>query len=161
MALAENPAPADRDWKKSETFSSALVKIAVAGALFAGLAFYFIHRGGRRKEIADRLKEARVLALRDNPGDLARASKELEAIFALDPDARDALALAADIETERWLFHRLQGAEQKAREYRSRAEALDSRSEERFGNRILHLIAEGKPGEAERYAEDLRRQGAS
>ena len=161
MALAENPAPADRDWKKSETFSSALVKIAVAGALFAGLAFYFIHRGERRKEIADRLKEARVLALRDNPADLSRAATELEAIFAVDPDAKDAVALAADIETERWLFHREEGAEQKARAYLKRAQALGSRSEERFGNEILHLIADGKTAEAEKYAEDLRSQGAS
>jgi tetratricopeptide (TPR) repeat protein len=161
MAAAEDPATADRDWKKGESFSSALVKIAVAGALLAGLVFFFVQRGERKKEIADRLKEARVLALRDNPKDLAGASKELEAIFALDPEAKDALALAADIETERWLFHRVEGSEQKAREYLRKAEALESRAEERFGSKILHLVAEGRARDAEKYAEDLRKQGAS
>jgi tetratricopeptide (TPR) repeat protein len=161
MAVAQNPAPADRDWKKGEGFFSALVKIVIAGVIFAGLAYFLIQRGERRKEIADHLKEARMLALRDNPKDLARALNELEAVFKLDADARDALALAADIETERWLFHRVEGSEQKAREYLRKAEAEDSRSEERFGSKILQLIAEGKAGEAEKYAEDLRKQGAS
>ncbi|HZA13887.1 MAG TPA: tetratricopeptide repeat protein [Myxococcaceae bacterium] len=161
MAVADQPTPAQRDWKGRDTLRSALLQIAVVAVLLAGAVYLVVQRGERRKEVADRLKEARLLALRDNPRDLQRASEELTAIFAIDEDARDALALAADIETERWLFHRVQGAEEKARDYLRRAEAEESRSEERFGNRILHLLAEGKAEDAERYAEDLRRQGAS
>jgi tetratricopeptide (TPR) repeat protein len=161
MAVADPPTPAPRDWKGQDTLRKALLQILAVALLLAGAVYLVVQRGERRKEIADRLKEAHLLALRDNPRDLQRASEELAAIFAIDKDARDALALAADIETERWLFHRVQGSEQKSREYLRRAEAEDSRSEDRFGSKILQLIAEGKPEDAERYAEDLRRQGAS
>jgi tetratricopeptide (TPR) repeat protein len=161
MAVADPPTRAPRDWKARESLPRALLQILVVAAVLAGAVYLFVQRGERRKEIVDRLKEARLLALRDNPRDLERASQELAAIFAIDKNARDALALAADIETERWLFHRVQGSEEKAREYLRRAEAEQSLSEERFGSKILHLIAEGKPEDAETYAEDLRRRGAS
>lgn len=161
MAVAEQPTPAQPDWKGRDTLRGALLQIVAVAVLLAGVVYLVVQRGERRKEIADRLKEARLLALRDNPRDLQRASEELAAIFAIDDDARDALALAADIETERWLFHRVQGSEQKAREYLRKAESEESRSEDRFGSKILHLVAEGKPEDAERYADDLRKQGAS
>src|SRR5688572_17130504 len=117
MAVADNSAPQSRDWKKGESFSSAIIQIVIVGVILAVAVFYFVKRGTTKKEISDRLKEARVLALRDNPSDLQKASNQLDEIFKIDNDAKDALALAADIETERWLFHRVQGAEQKARDF--------------------------------------------
>ena len=123
--------------------------------------YFFYARTTRRKEVADKLKEAKTVALRDNPADLAKASKQLDEIFKIDGDAKDALALAADIETERWLTHGVPGSEQKARDYLKKAEAEESRTEERYGNKVLHMVAEGKAKEAAEYAEDLRKQGAS
>jgi tetratricopeptide (TPR) repeat protein len=160
MAVAENP-NTRRDWKKRESFTSAMVQILIVAVVLAGAVYFFVQRGTRKKEISDRLQEARITAIRDNPGDLKKASDGLAAIFELDDSSKDALALAADIETQRWLVHHEAGSEQKARELLKKAESLDSRTEERFGNAILHKIADGNAAEAEQYAEELRKQGAS
>jgi tetratricopeptide (TPR) repeat protein len=160
MAVAENN-NAPRDWKKRESFASAMVQILIVALLLSGAVYFFYQRATTKKEIADRMKEAKALAMRDNPRDLAKAFLELEEIFKLDPNAKEALALAADIETQRWLVHRLEGSEQKARDYLERAEKQESRTEERFAAQILILIHEGKAEEAERMSEDLRKQGAS
>ena len=160
MAAAEKN-NAQRDWKKRESFASAMVQILVVAVLLAGAVYFFYSRATTKKEIADRMKEAKELAQRDNPRDLDKAFEELEAIFELDPDAREALALAADIETQRWLVHRLEGAESRARDYIKRAEAQESRTEDRFAAQILILVAEGKTDEAEQLSEDLRKRGAS
>lgn len=160
MAVAENN-NAPRDWKKRESFASAMVQVLIVAVLLAGAVFFFQQRGARKKEIADRMKEARTLAMRDNPRDLDKAFEELEAIFALDSDSSEAVALAADIYTQRWLTHLQDGAEAKAREYLAKAEKLQSRTEDRFAAQVLVLIAEGKVSEAEKLSEDLRQQGAN
>lgn len=160
MAVADSP-KRNSDWKKRESFSSAMIQIVVVGAVLAVAAYFFYARSTRRKEVSEKLREAKMVALRDNPADLASASKQLEEIFAIDADAKDALALAADIETSRWLTHNIPGAEAKAREYLKKAESSESKTEERYGNKVLHLVAEGKAKEASDYAEDLRKQGAS
>ncbi|MGZ3460300.1 MAG: tetratricopeptide repeat protein, partial [Archangium sp.] len=91
---------------------------------------------------------------------LHQALAELDTLFRLDEDARDAQALAADVDMRLWLEHRQPEAETGAREHLARAEALDSRSGERFGARAMLLLAEGKAAEAETYLEGLRTQGA-
>ncbi|WP_163996789.1 cellulose synthase [Pyxidicoccus caerfyrddinensis] len=150
-----------RDWKPRESFASALMQVGVVALLLVGAVAYFVHRGGIRKETEERMRAARAAAQRGNPTDLAQAMKELEALFQLNDKARDAQALAADIQTVLWLEHHQPGADTKAREYLARAEEQDSRSGERFGARALHLLAEGKAPEAEKYLEDLKTQGAS
>ena len=150
-----------RDWKRRESFRSALLQVGVVALLLVGAVGYFVHRGGVRKETEERMRAARAAAMRGNPADLAQAMKELEAVFQLNDSSRDAQALAADIQTVLWLEHRQPGADAKAREFLTRAEALDSRSGERHGARALHLLAEGKAAEAEKYLEDLKTQGAS
>lgn len=159
--MAENPNRSTRDWKKRESFSSAMIQIAIVGVVLAVAAYFFYGRSERRKLVADSLKDAKALVAKDNPKDLARAQAKLEEIFAVDADAKDALAVAADVNTELWLTHLSPGAEQKAREYLKKAEAAESRTEERYGNKLLHLIADGKSSDAEKYGEDLRKQGAS
>ncbi|MFP2913039.1 cellulose synthase, partial [Pyxidicoccus sp. 3LFB2] len=150
-----------RDWKRREGFKSALLQVGVVGLLLVGAVAYFVHRGGVRKETEERLRAARAAAQRGNPADLAQAMKELEALFQLNDASRDGQALAADIQTVLWLEHRQPGADAKAREFLGRAEQLDSRSGERHGVKALHLLAEGKASEAEKYLEDLKTQGAS
>ncbi|MBZ4417102.1 cellulose synthase [Myxococcus sp. RHSTA-1-4] len=150
-----------RDWKRRESFASALMQVGVVALLLAGAVAWFVHRGGVRKQTEEHMRAARAAALRGNPGDLARAMKELEAVFQLNDKSRDAQALAADIQTVLWLEHRQPGADAKAREFLTRAEQLESRSGERYGARALHLLAEGRPDEAEKYLADLKAQGAS
>jgi tetratricopeptide (TPR) repeat protein len=150
-----------RDWKRRESLKSALLQVGVVALLLVGAVAYFVHRGGVRKETEERMRAARAAAMRGNPADLAQAMKELEAVFQLNDGSRDALALAADIQTVLWLEHRQPGADAKARELLARAEQADSRSGERYGARALHLLAEGKAPEAEKYLEDLSTQGAS
>ncbi|WP_408890901.1 tetratricopeptide repeat protein [Myxococcus faecalis] len=149
------------DWKRRESWKSALTQVAVVAVVLAGAVAYFVHRGTVRKETEEHLRAARAAALRGNPSDLTRAMAELEKLFQLDSDARDAQALAADIQTVLWLEHHQPGADARAREYLARAEALDSRSGERHGARALHLLAEGKTAEAEKYLADLQTQGAN
>ena len=150
-----------KDWKRRESLRSALLQVGVVALLLAGAVAYFVHRGGVRKQTEEHLRAARTAAQRGNPADLTQAMKELETVLQLDGESRDAQALAADIQTVLWLEHRQPGADAKAREFLGRAEQLDSRSGERYGARALHLLAEGKAAEAEKYLEDLKAQGAA
>ncbi|MCE9666710.1 cellulose synthase [Myxococcus stipitatus] len=149
------------DWKRRESWRSALAQVAVVAVVLAGAVAYFVHRGSVRKQTEEHLRAARAAALRGNPADLDRAMKELDALFLVDADARDAQALAADIQTVLWLEHRQPGADARAKEHLSRAEQLESRSGERHGARALHLLAEGKAADARKYLADLQAQGAA
>ncbi len=159
MAVAQDELR--KDWKKRESFSSAMIQVLVVGALLAGAVYFVYQRGATRKETADRMKEARALALRDNPKDIESALAELEALFKVDADSPDGKALAAALYTEQWLVHRVSGADAKAKEALQVAEAKDSKSEERYGTHALHLVAADKAPEADAYIEGLRQKGAS
>lgn len=160
MTVAEN-ANSQRDWKKKESFGSAIMQIGIVAVILAATVFFIYQRGSRRKETAEHLKETRLRMLRDNPADLEKALSELELLFKLDASQADGLALAADIWTEKWLVHRLPGAEAKARDYLKQAEARGSKSEERFGTQALHMLADGKAKEADAFIDELRKKGAS
>lgn len=157
MAVADTK----RDWKKRESFSGALVQIVVVALVLAGAVYFYIQRGQKRKDIADQLKEARMTSLRDNPKDLEKALATLDKVFTLDARQPDGLAIAADIQTERWMIHRFPGAEAKARELLKASEDEGARVEERFGAHAMQLIADGKPAEATAFIDELRKRGAS
>ncbi|MHB8872151.1 MAG: tetratricopeptide repeat protein [Myxococcaceae bacterium] len=157
MAVADTK----RDWKKRESFKSALVQIVVVALVLAGAVYFYIQRGQKKKDIADLLKETRAIALRDNPKDLEKALATLDKVFVLDARQPDALAISADIQTERWLIHRIPGADAKARELLKQCEDEGSRVEERFGARATVLVADGKATEATAFIDDLRKRGAS
>lgn len=150
-----------KDWQRRESLTSALVQVGVVAVLLAGAVAFFVHRGTVRKQTEEHLRAARTAAMRGNPADLARAMTELEALFQIDAEARDAQALAADIQTVLWLEHRQPGADAKAREHLARAEQLESQSGERYGAHALHLLAEGKSAEAEQYLAGLEARGAN
>jgi tetratricopeptide (TPR) repeat protein len=160
MAAKDGSNGGQRDWRRRESLTSALVQVGVVAVLLAGAVTYVVHRGSVKQQTDARMKAARTAAQRDNPADLRKALAELEALFQLDADARDAQALAADVNTRLWLEYRQPEAEARAREHLARAEALDSRSGERYGAKALLLLAEGKPAEAEKYLEELKTQGA-
>jgi tetratricopeptide (TPR) repeat protein len=146
--------------RRRESLPSTLLQVGAVALLLAGGVAYGVHRGAVRQQVDARMKAARTLALRDNPADLRQALTELGALFQLDADARDAQALAADVNLRLWLEHRQPDAEAPAREHLARAEALDSRSGERYGSRAILMLAEGKAAEAEKFLEDLKTQGA-
>ncbi|WP_404371219.1 tetratricopeptide repeat protein [Corallococcus coralloides] len=149
------------DWKRREGLGSALAQIGVVAVLLAAGVAWYVHRGQVRQEVDAHLRTARAAVLKGNPSDLAMAQQNLDALFQLAPDSRDARALAADLQAELWLTHHLPGAEAKAREQLERAEALGSRSGERYGARALLLVGAGQTQEAHKLLEELKAQGAN
>jgi tetratricopeptide (TPR) repeat protein len=160
MAAKDSSNGGHRDGRRRESLTSALVQVGVVALVLAGAVGFLVHRGGVKQQVEARMRAARLAAQRDNPADLNKALAELQALFQLDADAKDAQALAADVNTRLWLEYRQPEAEAKAREHLARAEALDSRSGERHGAKALVLLAEGKAAEAEQYLEGLKTQGA-
>lgn len=160
MAATDGSNGGQRNGRRRESLTSALVQVGVAAVLLAGAVTYVVHQSRVRQNMDARMKSARTLAQRDNPEDLRKALAELDALFQLDPDARDAQALAADVNARLWLEHRQPEAEARTREHLARAEALDSHSGERYGTQALLMLAEGRAAEVEKYLEDLRTQGA-
>ncbi|RYZ39653.1 MAG: tetratricopeptide repeat protein [Myxococcaceae bacterium] len=149
------------DWKRREGLGSALLQIGVVAVVLAAAVTWYVHRGQVRQEVDAHLRAARAAALKGNPSDLAMAQQQLETLFTLSPDSRDARALSADIQTVLWLDHHQPGADAKAREQLDRAEAMGSRSGERYGARALLLVGEGKTAEAQKLLEELKAQGAN
>ncbi|NNB96088.1 tetratricopeptide repeat protein [Corallococcus exiguus] len=149
------------DWKRREGLGSALAQIGVVAVLLAAGVAWYVHQGQVRQEVDAHLRTARSAVLKGNPSDLAMAQQNLEALFALAPDSRDARALAADLQAELWLTHHQPGAEAKAREQLERAETLGSRSGERYGARALLLVGAGQTAEAHKLLEELKSQGAN
>lgn len=158
MAAADAP---NSDWKKRESLPSALIQIVLVGALLAGAVWFVVGRGNRKKEVGDKLKEAKIVAIKDNPADLRKAIGLAEDVLKIDGSAPEVLATLASLHTELWLTHREMSAEAKAKEYLEKAEKADSKSEDRYGTKALHILASGKAKEADEFVEELRKKGAS
>jgi tetratricopeptide (TPR) repeat protein len=157
MAAAEQPK--NDDWKKKESFGSALVQVAVVALLLVGAVFFFYQRNVTKKNVAEKYKEARAIALRDNPADLAKALGLYEESLKFDSSNPEVLASVSAVQTEQWLVHRIAGAEAKAKESLAKASGAD-RSEDLYGTRALQQIADGKAKEAFDGIEALRKRGA-
>ena len=149
------------DWKKRESLPSALIQIVLVGALLAAAVWFVVGRGTRKKEVADKLKEAKIVAIKDNPADIKKAIGLAEEILKLDSGAPEVLATLATLHTQLWLVHKEPGHDGKAKDYLEKAEKADSKSEDRYGTKALHILASGKPKEAEDFVEELRKKGAS
>ncbi|WNG25082.1 tetratricopeptide repeat protein [Cystobacter fuscus] len=160
MATSNATPGGPRGGRGRQGFRVALLQVGLVALLFAGAVAYLVHQGSVRREVNTRLKAARALSVRDNPADLRQALVELDALFLLDDQVKDAQALAADVNTRLWLEHQQPEAQARAREHQARAEALDSRSGERYGTHARLLLAEGKTEEAGKYLEELQAQGA-
>lgn len=158
MAAADAP---NSDWKKRESLPSALIQIILVGALLAAAVWFIVGRGNRKKEVADKLKEAKIVAIKDNPADIKKAIAAAEEILKIDSGSAEVLATLATLHTQLWLVHREPGNDSKAKEYLDRAEKADSKSEDRYGTKALHILASGKAKEADDYVEELRKKGAS
>jgi tetratricopeptide (TPR) repeat protein len=159
--MAADTGTQNTEWKKRESFSSAMVQIVIVAVVLALVVFLVYRRGNTKKEIGELMKEARTTAFRGNPADLRKAIEKAEAAVELDSSAPDPLALVASLYTDLWLNHRENGAEAKAKDFLDRAKRADSKTEERYGSEALHMIAGGNPKGAEEFIEDLRKKGAS
>ena len=111
MTPANGSHGGQRDGQRRESLPSALIQIGVVAVLLAGAVTYVVHRGQVRQQVDARMKAARAQAQRDNPADLRKALAELDALFQVDADAKDARALAAEVNLRLWLEHRQPGAE--------------------------------------------------
>ena len=159
MAAAEGNLKGD--WKKRESFGSAMAQIGVVALVLAAGVWFFYQRNTTKKDVSDKLREARLTAIRNNPADLNKALTQLDEVFKLDANSPEANALAAAIHVDLWVNHRVAGADAKAREFLAKAEKGDARTEDRYGAKALLLVNDGKAKEAEEYIEELRKKGAS
>ena len=150
------------DWKKKEGFGSAILQIGLVAALLAGAIYFFYQRQTVKKETGERMREARLIAIKDNPVDLNLALKKADEILALDSSSADAICFACALHTELWTTHKVSGEEAKAKEWLAKAEKADDRNrEDRHASRALQMIAEGKVKEGEDYIEELRKKGGA
>jgi hypothetical protein len=106
MGIAGGGSVGQRDGRRRESLTSALVQVALVAVLLGAAVTYVVHRGRVRQETETRLKAAQALAQRGNPADLDKALKELETLFAVDAKVYGAHTLAADLHTSLWLEHR-------------------------------------------------------
>lgn len=150
-----------RDWKKRESFGSAMAQIAIVALILVGAVFFVYKRNEKKTKVNEGMKEAKSFAVRDNAADLQKALKQVDEILEIDPSSADALAMAADLHTQLWLTYRVPGEDAKAKDFLAKAEAADSKSEDRYATRAIHLLAEGKVKEADQYIDELRKKGAS
>ena len=132
------------DWKKRESFGSAMAQVGVVGLVLAAGVFFFYQRNATRKEVSEKLREARLTAIRNNPADLNKALAQLEEVFKLDKESPEGNALAAAIHVDLWTNHKVAGADGKARDFLAKAEKGDARTEDRYGAKALLLVSEGK-----------------
>lgn len=149
------------EWKKRETFGSAIIQIVIVGVVLLGSVGLFYKSRITKKNVGEQMAQAKVSALRANPNDLKKALKILDEAFTYDSNAGDALAMAAALNAELWLMHHEPGAEQKAKELLERAKKADSKGEDRYGTEALLMVAAGNPKGASDFIEELRKKGAS
>jgi len=148
-------------WKKRESFGSAMTQIGIAAAVLTVAVYIVYARNVRKQQIAEKMKEARAVAMRDNAADLNKALGLVDEVLTLDSAAPDALALGASLHTQLWLEHRVPGEEAKAKDFLARAEKAESRSEDRFASAAEQQVAGGKAKDADAFVEGLREKGAS
>lgn len=148
-------------WKKRETLGSALAQIIIVGVVLALTVFLVYRRGSNKRDIAEYMKEAHQVALRGNVADLKKAIEIAGKAIELDANAGEPNAFTAAVYTDLWMLHHEAGAEQKAKEFLQKAQAADSKGEDRFGVEAQLLLAAGKPKEAEEFVEELRKKGGS
>ncbi len=150
------------DWRKKESFGSAILQIAVVAALLGGAVYFFYQRGTVKKEVGEKMTAARLVAIRNNPADLQAALKQADEILGIDSSSADGLALSAALHTELWTVYKVPGEDAKARDFLAKAEKADDRNrEDRHASKALLLIADGKSAEAETYIEELRKRGGA
>jgi len=153
--------PKAGDWKKRESFGSALVQILIVAALLTGAVFLVYKRGTNKKEISELMREARAAAMKGNAADLRQALKITDQALERDSGSPDALAFAAAMYTDLWMMHREPGADAKAKEFLDKAKKADAQTDERFGTEALWMIANGDAKGADEFVESLRAKGGS
>lgn len=150
------------DWKKKESFGSAILQIGLVAAVLGGAVYFFYQRGTVKKEVGEKMTAARLVSIRNNPADIYAALKHADEILAIDSSSADGLAFATALHTELWTVHKVAGEDVKAKDFLARAEKADDRNrEDRHASKALLLISDGKIADAEAYIEDLRKRGGA
>ena len=159
--MARNPSKAG-EWKKRESFGSALVQIAVVALVLAvGVALVY-RRGVTKKELSELMRQARAAQVKGNYTDLKDKTLPLvEQALAKDERAGDPNAFAAAVYTDLWQLHHEPGADALARGYLDKAKAAGAQTEERFGVEAQQLLAQGDAKGAADLVEELRKKGGS
>ncbi|MGV3625395.1 MAG: cellulose synthase [Archangium sp.] len=149
------------NWKKRESFGSALVQIVIVGAVLAAVVFFIYKRGSNKKDIAELVTQARLTAVKGNLADVKKAISTTDEALAKDANAGDPNALNAALYADLALIHREAGADAKAKEFLEKAKSVDSKGEDRYGTEALLMVAGGNAKGAEEFVEELRKKGGS
>lgn len=156
-----NEQRAGRDWRPKESPLSALLQVlGVAVLLAIGVGLYVRH-AHQRKDLADRVEEARLTARDDNPKALRAALEQLDRALEIDAEDAEALSLAASLQTELWLTHHEAESEASARALIARAAAVDAQTAERFATEALLAIASGDGSRAKDELSAMLERGAT
>ncbi|MFZ5445296.1 MAG: cellulose synthase [Myxococcota bacterium] len=151
----------ESNWKKRESFGSALVQIAIVAVVLSLTVFLFYRRGTNKRDIAELMSQARAAQVKGNLADVKKAIGLAEEALAKDGNSTDPNAFLAAAYTDLAMLHKEAGAEAKAKEYLEKAKKVDAQTEERFGAEAQLLILAGKSKEAETFVEELRKKGGS
>jgi tetratricopeptide (TPR) repeat protein len=153
--------PKAGEWKKRESFGSALVQILIVGAILTGAVFLVYKRGTNKKELSELMKDARAASMKGNAADLKKALTISEEALGKDANSPDALAFTAALYTDLWMQHHEPGADAKAKEFLDKAKKVDAQTDERYGTEALWMVANGDAKGADQYVESLRQKGGS
>jgi hypothetical protein len=149
------------EWKKRESFGSALVQIFVVALVLGGIVFMWYNRGVSKKEIAEKLKEARAEASKGNPANIKKGLALAEEALAKDANSPDGLAFSAASNIDLFRLYKEPGADAKAKDFLERAKKAEAKTEDRYGSEAQMLLMAGQFKEADAFVEDLRKKGGS
>lgn len=160
MATADQNAAGESDWRKKESFGKALLQVAIIGVVLIAAVFVYVRGRNTKRDVLDKLKEARTVAMKGNPTDLEAALKLADAALAIDANAADALAFEAAIHTNRWVFYGFAASEAPAKSFLEKSKTANSKSDDRYGSEALHILKASGPKAADDFVEELRKRGA-
>jgi len=150
-----------RDWRPKESPLSATLQVLGFAALLAVGVGLYVRHAHQRKDLFERVEEARLAAREDNPRSLRAALEVLDRALEVDDGDAEALSLAASLHAELWLTHHEAQSEAKARELIARAVAVDAQTAERFATEGLLALASGEGSRARKELAALLERGAT
>jgi tetratricopeptide (TPR) repeat protein len=149
------------NWKKRESFRSALVQILAVGALLSAVVWFVYRSGVSRKALALQMKEARVESAVGNPANIRRAIDLAQQVLAEDPRATDAMAFLAATEFDLWNLYAEPGSNVKAASYLEQAKKAGAKTEEFYAAQAQSLLENKSFQEATVFVDELHQKGGT
>jgi tetratricopeptide (TPR) repeat protein len=152
---------ADSSPNAAQNAVGALVRIAVAAVILAGIYLAYRSYVENSKRIKELSKAAFELTLQDNPSAYDEAAGKLDEALAIRASDPFAVSARAEIDSVLWLEHGLADRQAAAEAAAARAVATGANIEHRFSAEALSLIAGGHVKEAESMLVGVIEKGAA